>query len=168
MIEEPGFTFRPPDTPWFRFADCHAYRKFSNRGIREMDFSYWDAAADRLVLLELKDYTDRTVPGDLVDALIAKGRDSLIMLKSVWRGDAIGQAAALSRDLPARFRTPAEIRLLFVLKVNEKTQMEPVNKMSDKVEWSLQAYRELLGIRGRAIVMNHHQAAAHHLPVDPT
>ena len=168
MTEEPGFRFHPPDTPWFRFADCHAYRKFNNRGIREMDFSYWDEAAGRLVLLELKDYTDRSAPSHLVDTLIAKGRDSLIMLKSVWHRDAVGQAAALSRDLPERFRTPAETRLLFVLKVSASTRMAPIREMNDKVEGSLQAYRDLLGIRGRAIVMNHRQAAAHHLPVEPT
>jgi hypothetical protein len=64
MIGEPGFRFRPPDTPWFRFAECHAYRKFNNRGVREMDCSYWDATAGRLVLLELKDYTNRVAPND--------------------------------------------------------------------------------------------------------
>lgn len=164
MVQESGFDFSPPSGEWFRFADCPTYQKLCYAGIAEMDFAYWDAARDRLVLLEVKDYTGREAPTHLVNSLIAKGRDCLIMLQSAWRGDA-GTGASLCHELPERLRRPSRLQLIFVLKVDDQTRMRPLAEMRDQLRWSLRAYTALLGLEGSTTLMDQEQAVRLGLPL---
>ena len=164
MVQESGFVFSPPNAEWFRFADCPTYQKLCGAGISEMDFAYWDAPRDRLVLLEVKDYTGREAPSHLVNSLIAKGRDCLIMLQSVWHRGA-GTGASLCREVPERFRLHSRLHLIFVLKVDDQTRMKPLNEMRDQLTWSIRAYTALLGLEGNATLMDQEKAFSLGLPL---
>jgi hypothetical protein len=166
MVEESGFAFTPPDEAWFRFAHLPTYRtRLSGRGIAEMDFAYWDAARDRLVLLEVKDYTGREAPTHLAASLIAKGRDCLIMLQSAWRSGDGGLGASLARELPERLRVPSRVQLIFVLKVDDTTRTRSMKSMRDQVAWSIRAYAELLDLDGNATLMDQDKASKVGLPL---
>jgi hypothetical protein len=165
MVEESGFVFSPSDGAWFRFANCPTYKRLCGVGICEMDFAYRDPARGHVVLLEIKDYTGRDTPSHLVDSLIAKGRDSLIMLHSVWRAYA-GQGASLRDELPEFFRVPSRLQLIFVLKVDRHTRMmTPLNEMGDQLGWKIRPYLGLLGLEGRAILMDQEKALRIGLPL---
>ncbi|WP_437763270.1 hypothetical protein WMF27_41910 [Sorangium sp. So ce281] len=165
MVEESGFAFTPPDVAWFRFEDLPTYRRLSGAGVAEMDFTYWDPGRGRVVLLEVKDYTGRDAPGHLADCLIAKGRDSLVMLQSAWRGGDTGIGATLAGELPERLRVRSRVRLIFVLKVDVATRMKPISTMKDQIAWSIRAYAELLGLTCDTVVMNQDKATALGLPL---
>jgi hypothetical protein len=166
VVEESGFTFTPPGEAWFRFADVPPYRmQLCGRGITEMDFAYWDAVHGCLVLLEVKDYAGREAPTHLVDSLIAKGRDCLIMLQSAWRGGSSGLGVALALALPERLRVRCRVQLVFVLKVDGTTRMPPVNSMRDKLKWSIRAYANLLDLEGNAVLMDQDKASKAGLPL---
>ena len=165
MVQESGFVFSPPGVEWFRFADCPTYKKLCGASITEMDFAYWDAPRDRLVLLEVKDYTGREAPTHLISSLVAKGRDCLIMLQSAWRGDT-ETGASLCLELPERLRSCSRLDLIFVLKVDDQTRMRPINEMRDQLVWSIQAYRKLLGLLGgRTMLMDQQKAFSVGLPL---
>jgi hypothetical protein len=166
VVEESGFTFTPPGEAWFRFAEVPPYRtQLCGRGITEMDFAYWDAVRGCLVLLELKDYAGREAPTHLVDSLIAKGRDCLIMLQSAWRGGNSGLGVDLALALPERLRVRSRVQLIFVLKVDGATRMPPVNAMRDKLKWSIRAYANLLDLEGNAVLMDQDKASKAALPL---
>lgn len=132
---------------------------------RGMDVAYWDAPRDRLVLLEVKDYTGREAPTHLISSLVAKGRDCLIMLQSAWRGDT-ETGASLCLELPERLRSCSRLDLIFVLKVDDQTRMRPINEMRDQLVWSIQAYRKLLGLLGgRTMLMDQQKAFSVGLPL---
>jgi hypothetical protein len=130
-----------------------------------MDNTYWDPDRGLVVLLEIKDYTGRDTPGDLADCLIAKGRDSLAMLQSAWRGGDTRTGATLAGELPERLRVRSRVRLIFVLKVDAATRMKPISAMKDQIAWSIRAYAELLGLRCDTLVMNQDKASALGLPL---
>ncbi|KYG08973.1 hypothetical protein BE21_20530 [Sorangium cellulosum] len=165
MVEESGFDFTPPDVAWFRFEDLPTYRRLSGAGVAEMDFTYWDPDHGRVVLLEVKDYTGRDAPGHLADCLIAKGRDSLVMLQSAWRGGDTAIGAALAGELPERLRVRSRVRLIFVLKADAATRMKPISTMKDRIDWSIRAYAELLGLRCDTLVMDQDKASKCGLPL---
>lgn len=130
-----------------------------------MDYAYWDAPRNRLVLLEVKDYTDREAPRHLLHSLIGKGRDSLVMLQSVWRGSGAGVGAALRREIPERLRLPSRLQLVFVLKADERTRMGPINEMRDQLVSSLRSYMDLLELTGHSTLMNQDKASKIGLPL---
>jgi hypothetical protein len=166
VVEESGFIFTPPDETWCRFARFPTYRtQLSGKGIAEMDFAYWDAVRNRLVLLEVKDYTGREAPTHLVSSLIAKGRDCLMMLQSAWRSSGAGLGASLAADFPERLRVPSRVQLIFVLNVDETTRMRSIKSMRDQVAWSIRAYAELLDLHGDATLMDQDKASKVGLPL---
>ncbi|KYF82840.1 hypothetical protein BE20_56655 [Sorangium cellulosum] len=165
MVEESGFDFTPPDVAWFRFEDLPSYRRLSGAGVAERDFTYWDPDRGLVVLLEIKDYTGRDAPGDLAGRLIAKGRDSLVMLQSAWRGGDTRTGATLAGELPERLRVRSSVRLIFVLKVDAATRIKPISTMKDRIAWSIRAYADLLGLRCDTLVMNQDKASEIGLPL---
>jgi hypothetical protein len=119
--DESGLRLALPDDKHFRFATLASYIPLSGQHLKEMDFAWLHD--NKLVLLELKDYTTTTeaLSGhDLVpqkgaanprrfDDLVTKITDSLLMLVAAWSGTAWGKA--VQKELPAELRKPVKLVL---------------------------------------------------------
>jgi hypothetical protein len=157
---ESGFSIRLPDGLWFRLASTETYRRLGGRALKEMDFGYLDEAARRLVLVELTSY-DRAMAApeskQLLPEMIAKARDSLLMLQAVWRGHGEGKALAL--ELPEACRTESRLLLCFVVKLNA---VQPVSfVMSDlrgRLKSCMTVGAELLGLEVDVELLDHRKA----------
>lgn len=165
IIEESGFRIIVPRDASFRFADSTAYRQLGGRRVSEMDVGYWDEAHQWISLLEVKDFSVHEPLKALLPKLVAKGRDSLVMLHAVWH-DLSDIARALRGDLPDPCRSPKKVRLLFVLRVGAGFSREQLLPIKDDVEHQIKAYAELLGFsRIIVAVMDHEKAVEKGLPL---
>jgi hypothetical protein len=135
IYEESGLRIALPDGDSFRFQDCSGYKSLSGQNLSEMDFGWWESAKNILWLLDVKDYSHLTkkekMPEYLLENLISKAADSLLILSAVWSGTAKGQEICL--DLPPSCRTfpraPKRLKLVFVLKLTKhhrKTDLGPL------------------------------------------
>ncbi len=107
-----------PDAAWFRFESTATYSRLRGRALKDMDFGYFDEAESRLVLVELSSYSksaDPPVSKLLLQEMITKARDALLMLQAAWR--AHGEGKALVRELPEPCRKEARVRVCFVIKL---------------------------------------------------
>jgi hypothetical protein len=158
-FEESGLRVALPDEGSFRLSACRTYQGISGRRVSEMDFGWWDEAKQSISLLEIKDYSTRQPARDLLSHLVPKGRDWLVMLHAVWR-DASDLARALREDLPEHCRTPQKLRLFFVLKVAPGgLPREHLPAINSALADHIQAYAELLGIRGLVVLLLDHEKA---------
>jgi hypothetical protein len=121
IYEESGLRLDLPDGAHLRLAATAAYRPLSGQHLKEMDFGWLHD--DRLVLLELRDYTTTTLPlsgTDLVpdkdlpsphrfDDLVSKLTDTLLMLAACWAGTDWGQK--LQAELPEAAKQPLKLVL---------------------------------------------------------
>ena len=85
---ESGLRVNLPKEQHFRFQDCEIYKQLSGQKLKEMDFGWWQKEQNRLWLIEIKDYahltTEERLPNHLLDNLVDKATDSLLMLASCW------------------------------------------------------------------------------------
>jgi len=135
VFQESGLQITLPVGENFRFQDCPSYQNLNGQNLSEMDFGWWDANKNTLWLLEVKDYSHLTplerLPDHLLDKLINKATDSLLILASVWFGSQKGKE--ICRDIPGSCHNfpvdPRKIKIVFVLKLtdaNIKLQLSPL------------------------------------------
>jgi hypothetical protein len=157
IFEESGLRVALPAEGSFRFADIAAYRRVSGQAVSEMDVGWLDR--DRLILLELKDYSEHESRQDLRAKLVAKGRDSLVMLHAVWR-DLGDFARALGSELPPGCRAPQKLLLVFVLKTGAAgVPGMGLRSLKEDVQSHISAYAEILGVRSLIVLLlDHHKA----------
>jgi hypothetical protein len=128
-----------------------------------MDFGYWHEEHGCVVLLELKDYSRPTpLPSDLLDELVAKGRDGLLMTHAVWSGRGAGRE--LAEQLPDVFRAEARVRLCFVMKLGRQ-EVVSLRPLRDLLKYRVLVYAELLGLKASVQLLDHETARAKGLPV---
>lgn len=116
-----------PDGESFRLQDNPAYQKLKGKYLAEMDFAWWDTSQQILWLLDVKDYSQLTpserLPDYLLDKLINKVTDSLMILSSVWINSEQGQQIKIG--LPTSCQTfplkPRRLKIVFVLKIQNPT-----------------------------------------------
>lgn len=138
-----------PEDTGFRFADLRSYRALAGRHVSEMDFGWIHAGSDALCLMEVKDYCGRDAPSHLLPKLIAKGRDSVLLLQSAW-GELSGVGQGLRSDLPAPCRDRRSVRLFFVLKRDpgmSPPEARLMQTMQDALRSAIGAYADILGVR---------------------
>lgn len=121
VYEESGLRLDLPDGMHFRLATTTSYRQLSGQSLKEMDFAW--VHEGRLVLLEVKDFTETTAmltETDFVpvkghpspwrfDELVGKITDTLMMLLASWSGNDWGQS--LRAELPVVLRKPVKLVL---------------------------------------------------------
>jgi len=156
-----------PDDAFFRFEERPTYaRNLCGAALKEMDFAYFDAPAREMILVEFSSYERSTKPVErkaLIAEMIAKGRDSILMLQAAWRG--YGAGRALCSELPEICRKPERLRLCFVLKLTPE-QIEKLH-MSDTqglLRSAVRAAAGLLDLDVAVDLMSHRQAMAR-LPI---
>jgi hypothetical protein len=143
VFQESGLQITLPVGESFRFQDCPNYQNLKGKNLSEMDFCWWDDNKNTLWLLEIKDYSHLTplerLPDHLLDKLINKATDSLLILASVWFGSLRGKQ--ICGDLPIFCQTfpvqPKKIKIVFILKLtdtNIKLQLSPLKtRLKDKL-----------------------------------
>lgn len=121
IYEESGLRLDLPDEAHFRLAATTSYRPLSGQFLKEMDFAW--VHEGRLVLLEVKDFTETTATlagPDFVpvkgqpspwrfDELIGKITDTLMMLLAGWSDNDWGKG--LCAELPVAARKPIKLVL---------------------------------------------------------
>jgi hypothetical protein len=126
LYHESGLQLDLPDGAHVRLGSTDSYRPLSGQHLKEMDFAWLHD--DRLVLLELKDFsltTDALSPTDFLpvkeqasprrfDDLVAKITDTLMMLLAAWGATRWGQG--LRAELPEPMRQP--LKLVVAVAVN--------------------------------------------------
>ncbi|WP_437914627.1 hypothetical protein WME73_02565 [Sorangium sp. So ce302] len=163
VFQESGLIVSLPDGASFRFADCPTYRTLSGRSLKEMDFGYWDDQRRRMVLLEVKDYSDRSPKDEhLLETMVAKGRDSLLMLNAAWQRRGAGRA--LVEEIPGVFREEVPVRLYFILKVRQ-SEFASLRHLRDPIRTKVLVYAELLGLNANVQFLDHQKAMTIGLPV---
>ncbi|MEQ8969819.1 MAG: hypothetical protein RIE73_05425 [Coleofasciculus sp. C1-SOL-03] len=107
IYQESGLQITLPDTERFRFQDCSGYKTLNGKNLSEMDFGWWDSTKNSLWLLDVKDYSHLTpterLPDYLLENLVNKATDSLLILSAVWFGSVKGQE--ICSELPLSCRT---------------------------------------------------------------
>lgn len=153
-----------PDDAFFRFEERPTYaRGLSGAKLKEMDFGYFDAATGKMILVEFSSYArsnediDNDKRKNLLAEMIAKGRDSLLMLQAAWRG--IGVGSALCCELPDVCRQLRPLQLCFVLKMTpaQTIQLHMTNTQGP-LRSAVRASANLLGLDVEVHLLDHHQA----------
>ncbi|WP_445630204.1 hypothetical protein [Nostoc sp. DSM 114167] len=151
IYEESGLRITLPDGESFRFQDCPSYQILNGKNLSEIDFGWWDASKDTLCLLEVKDYSglspSERLPQHLLDKLINKVTDTLMLLSSVWFASLQGQQ--ICSDLPVSCQTfpikPKKIKIVIILKINSdikiRDELSPIKtRLKDKLLGRLQLF----------------------------
>jgi hypothetical protein len=105
IYQESGLIITLPDDEHFRFQDCQAYKGLSGANLKEMDFAWWQNETKTLWLIEIKEYanlsSEECLPDYLLDNLVNKATDSLLMLAAMW--SKTNQGLKLAACLPPIF-----------------------------------------------------------------
>lgn len=163
VATESGLTISLPEGASFRFEDTATYRRLRGRALKDMDFGYFDGEAGCLVLVELTSYekaSDLPKSDVLLAEMIAKARDSLLMLQAAWRG--YGEGRALAPELPAPCRSRSPVRLCFVMKLRpeHRAVFTPVTMSNvwGRLRTCVIACAELLGLEVHVELLEHRRA----------
>lgn len=95
-----------------------------------MDFGWWDSTKETLSLLEIKDYSHLTptqrLPDHLLEKLINKVTDSVMILASVWSGTLQGQK--FYTELPTSCQIfpihPKKVKVIFIFKISDEIRIK--------------------------------------------
>ncbi|MEH2336432.1 hypothetical protein [Nostoc sp.] len=141
IYEESGLRITLPDEHSFRLQDCSSYVNLKGNNLSEMDFGWWDSTNDTLSLLEIKDYSHLTplerLPDHLLEKLINKVTDSVMILASVWSGTLQGQN--FYRELPVSCQVfpthPKKIKVFFIFKISDEIKIkQELTDIRDKLK----------------------------------
>lgn len=110
---ESGLQVTLPNGEHFRFATLPSYIPLKGQHLKEMDFAW--IHQNKLIILEVKDFSGIAVLPyqKLLDNLINKVTDSLMMLLSGWSSGAWGSAFA--PQLPIAAQAPVPLILAVAL-----------------------------------------------------
>ncbi len=157
---------------WFRLSEMEPYRRLSGKRLKEMDFGYWDGGSETLWLIELKGIEVWFDPKDddcspepidqmpvprarqerLVDDLVGKATDSLMILSAVWSGTSSGKSfASLFPDSVSVFPGAGRIRMLFVLDVPDRRK-SLLSLVRDQVNKFLMGRLNLFDFKSASVV----------------
>jgi len=122
--DESGLRLNLPKGQHFRY--CEAYKLLCGQKLKEMDFGWWQPEQNRLWLIEIKDYahltTEERLPNHLLDNLVDKATDSLLMLASCWAKTGKGREffSCLPPPIQQFPESPEQLKLklFFILKID--------------------------------------------------
>ncbi len=171
VYQESGLQIILPEGDSFRFQDCPSYRTLSGQSLCEMDFCWWDTGENSLWLLEVKDYSRLTpqqrLPDELLDKLINKATDSLLILASVWFGSLKGQQ--ICGDLPLSCRSfperPKNIKIFFILKLTDQNIKLQLSPLRTRLRTKLIGRLSLFDI-SNVTLTDHETAIQYGLPIE--
>jgi len=165
IYQESGLRLTLPEGKHFRFQDCQAYKSLSGQNLKEMDFGWWQEDKNILWLFELKDYANLTLneclPNHLLDNLITKAMDSLLMLAACWAKTGKGREFLSCLPSPVQnfpmHPEQLKLKLFFILKID-------VNMFKDEID--ALKYELNNRLRGRIALFNiKHVSLVDHLTV---
>jgi len=122
---ESGLRLDLPEGQHFRFADLPVYQALKGQHLKEMDFAW--IAGEKLVMLEVRSYTQITHGLNAADFLVAKGQpaprryqdlidkvtDSLLMMLAAWANSNRGQS--IKNFLPPGAREPLPLKMVIAV-----------------------------------------------------
>ncbi len=174
VFQESGLQITLPVGENFRFQDCPSYQKLKGKNLSEMDFCWWDAGKNTLWLLEVKDYSHFRPPQGftgnsadyLLNKLINKATDSLLILASAWFGSLQGQE--ICGDLPVfchSFPTkPKKIRIVFIFKITDPNIKLQLRDLKDSLQIKLKGRLSLFDTN--VTLTDHETAIQNGLPIE--
>ena len=153
---ENGVTVNFPDANYFQFENCHEYSAVKGKGIKEMDFIWWESSTNILWMVELKGFYNPANPrhretdlGNLIiveeklDELYNKSVHTLCMIENSRIGT-LG-CHSLPIDPNTKFKI---IHLLHVNPIHEVF----LQGMKDKLDLRLQHFKILYNVSSVAVV----------------
>ncbi|RKZ50904.1 MAG: hypothetical protein DRR16_05610 [Candidatus Parabeggiatoa sp. nov. 3] len=160
IYHESGLRLTLPAGKHFRFQDCKAYKSLNGQNLKEMDFCWWQEDENRLWLIELKDYANLTpaecLPNHLLDNLIAKATDSLLMLAACWAKTGKGQEflSCLPSSVQEFPRHPQQLKLklFFILKIDVSMFKDEIDALKYELNNRLRGRVALFNIRHVSLV----------------
>ncbi len=170
--EESGLKITLPEGECFRFQDCASYKPLKGKKLSEIDFGWWDSAKNTLHLLEVKDYSTlpalERLPEHLLDKLINKVTDTLMLLASAWVGSLQGQQ--ICSDLPVSCQKfpfkPQKIKIVIVLKISDDTKIkEELSVLKVRLKDKMKGRLKLFDIEHITLV-DHEVALKMPLPIE--
>jgi hypothetical protein len=157
---ESGLRINLPEGEHFRFQDCEIYKQLSGKKLKEMDFGWWQKQQNRLWLIEIKDYahltTEERLPKHLLDNLVDKATDSLLMLANCWAKT--GKGREFSSCLPPAIQQFPEhpeqlkLKLFFILKINVAMFKDEIDALRYELNDKLRGRVALFNIRYVSLV----------------
>lgn len=154
IYEESGLKINLPDGHSFRFQDNPAYQKLKGKQLSEMDFAWWDTDKNILWLLDVKDYSHLSprekLPEHLLDNLSKKVTDSLLILAAIWSNSE--QGLKLKNYLPLSCQTYKPLKIIFILKISNKTIKTSLSPLKTKLVNRLQGKLALFDLKNITLV----------------
>lgn len=167
--QESGLVITLPEDEHFRFHDCQAYQLLSGQHLKEMDFGWWQADKKVLWLIEIKEYESLTpterLPAHLLNNLVNKATDSLLMLAALWAKT--NKGLELAKCLPSSIHQfPGRVKLFFIFKVAEDQTLfrNHFGSLKDALKNQLRGKRALFDIKHITLV-DHLTAIKCNLPI---
>jgi len=153
--QESGLIITLPDGEHFRFQDCQAYKQLSGVNLKEMDFGWWQTDTNTLWLIELKEYAHLTyeeqLPDYLLDNLVNKATDSLLMLAAMWAKT--NQGLKLAECLPPVIHQfSGRLKLFFILKIDKIAFKSQIGVLKDELKNRLRGRIAFFDVRHVTLV----------------
>lgn len=136
---ESGLQVTLPNEEHFRFATLPSYIPLKDQHLKEMDFAWIHQG--KLVLLEVKSFSGVSVLPyqKLLDNLINKVTDSLMMLLSGWSGGAWGRAFVPQLPVAAQTSTSLILAVALDLPIHLQTHLNPLrDALNNRLKGRLQ------------------------------
>ncbi|MDP8207033.1 MAG: hypothetical protein P9L92_10250 [Candidatus Electryonea clarkiae] len=135
-FEESGMKITLPDNDCFRFEDITALSNIRNKGLKDMDFGWWDNSKNVLFLLEVKETSD---PSSYETAIVEKVVDTLLTLSASWIPTLRGKSIA--RELPSSCQSflnpPHKLQIVIIFKI-QRTNIQGLHTLQDSVRNKLE------------------------------
>lgn len=164
---ESSISLEFPDDNWFRFQDCIHYKRLNH--IREVDFCWYNEEANRLFLIELKDWGDESLDEEndpkysqediknkkkgiskyRVRNLFEKSVDSLSMFSSILMDRPLGNR--INGCIPFSINLDTEIILLSIINWTspDSTYISVINSAYRS---NLNSYAKLFGAKEYQVI----------------
>jgi hypothetical protein len=159
-VIESGFKVAVDEAASFRLEELDPYRRLSGLHLKEMDIGWWDGAASRLVLLELKgatvwdafDSSRQPAHDHLIANLRSKATDVLLILAAMWTGTNLGNE--FKTLLPPGARSyPGDGRIKLVFLVDTPASRRPLlTAVKDELNRKAAGRARLLGVQHLTVV----------------
>ncbi len=176
--QESGLNIDLPDKKSFRISDCNTWeKKLKLHTLKEMDFGLWDEENQRIILMEVKDFTQLAhpkakkakKPDDFIETFVKKGTDMLILLGGIWINSSHGvnvknELIATCIDFP---HTLCKLKLIFVVKTNDPNAGVWLQLLNTKIRNELHGRALLFNLDPNAdvLLLDHITAAKKGLPI---
>ena len=170
IYSESGLTINLPNQDYFRVSDCLTWsRKLNTLSLKEMDFGWWDATANQIYFLEVKDFTQLNhpkakkpkKPQDFIENFVTKATDTMFLMAGVWLSSGEGKSMkneilTTCPNFPVRL---SKFKLIFVVKTTDLNAHIWIADLNNAIRNHLRGRVILFNLNPDDIILIDHQTA---------